>query len=182
MHFPNWLQCFQKLAKASAVNLDSFLNTLTLLLGAVTQGWVWQNMKTERERADGGRSEARIRRRIEWWLTGRDEEIFSPFCISPCQSPSHSIIYNFLRGTLHSYIITILQMANSQLRKLGILVLSQASEVCQGQDMNQVWWILQPLGFPATCVAQVQLIWNITALAIPLFHCLVEVKKKKENK
>lgn len=103
MHFPNWLQCFQKLAKASAVNLDSFLNTLTLLLGAVTQGWVWQDMKTERERADGGRSEARIRRRIEWWLTGRDEEIFSPFCISPCQSPSHSIIYNFLRGTLHSY-------------------------------------------------------------------------------
>ena len=139
-------------------------------------------MKTERERAGSGRSEARIRKSVELWHTGRDEGIFSPFRISPCQSPSHSIIYRFLRGTLHSYHFTILQMANSQLRKLGILVLSQAFEVWQFQDMNHVWRILQPLGFPATCVAQVQLIWNITALAIPLYHCLIEVKKRKKKK
>ena len=154
----------------------------SVLLGAVTQGGVWQDMKTERERAGSGRSEARIRKSVEWWHTGRNEEIFSPFHISPCQSPSHSIIYSFLRGTLHSYHFTILQMANSQLRKLGILVLSQASEVWQCQDMNHIWRILQPLGFPATCVAQVQLIWNITALAIPLYHCLIKVKKRKERK
>ena len=38
----------------------------SVLLGAVTQGGVWQDMKTERERAGSGRSEARIRKSVEW--------------------------------------------------------------------------------------------------------------------
>ena len=83
-----------------------------------------------------------LKQELEGELSGdshaETKKSFLPSVSHPVNPQATRLFIIFSEGLCIVTIITILQMANSQLRKLGILVLSQASEVCQGQDMNQV--------------------------------------------